>query len=113
MKNKFILSFILALVTGLSFGQSWSGTDLTQSAKWVKFSPNPASNFIMFDVLRNSENGNSLQIYNFMGRKIHEIKNFNSHTFIDLQRYYRGVYIYQIRNRKGYVLESGKFQIVK
>jgi hypothetical protein len=48
-----------------------------------------------------------------MGRKIQEVKNFNSHTSIDLQRFHRGIYIYQIRNRKGFILESGKFQIVK
>ena len=113
MKNKFILSAIFVLATCLSFGQTWTSSDVTLSAKWVRFSPNPASTFINFDLIRSSESGNSLQIYNFMGRKIHEIKNFNSHTSIDLQRYYRGVYIYQIRNRKGYILESGKFQIVK
>ena len=113
LKLKFIISVFFVFASCLVFGQARMNTELPSSGKWAQFYPNPASNFINFDPIRVNESGHSLHIFNFMGRKIHEIKNFNSHTSIDLQRYFRGIYIYQIRNRKGYVLESGKFQIVK
>jgi hypothetical protein len=90
-----------------------SSSDVALSGKIVHLYPNPASISLNVDLLRSSETNASLVIYNFMGKKIQEVKNINLHFSIDLQRYYRGIYIYQIRNRKGCIIDSGKFQIVK
>jgi hypothetical protein len=48
-----------------------------------------------------------------MGKKIYELKNTPSRININLEEFYRGIYIYQLRNQSGAVLESGKFQVVK
>lgn len=48
-----------------------------------------------------------------MGKKIYELKNTPSRININLEDFYRGIYIYQLRNQNGEVLESGKFQVVK
>jgi len=101
------------LVSIGAFAQTKSTNEAVATGKTVHLYPNPASQIINFDFLRSNESNATLLIYNFMGKKIQEIKNINFHLSVDLQRYYRGTYIYQIRNKKGYIIDSGKFQIVK
>ena len=42
-----------------------------------------------------------------------EAKNINASTTLDLTPFNRGVYIYQLKDRSGKVVESGKFQVSK
>ncbi len=42
-----------------------------------------------------------------------EFRNIPNHLQINLNDYHRGIYIYQIRNKRGQVIESGKFQVLK
>ena len=78
-----------------------------------KFYPNPATTAINFDFLTGFEKPYSLQLFNFMGRKVYEIGSSLQHVVIPLNGFFRGVYIYQVRDRNGKILDSGKFQVVK
>lgn len=79
----------------------------------VKFYPNPASNFINFEFVKSQDKPYTLLIYNFIGKKMVELKPTEEKTSIDLTEFYRGVYIFQLRDAQGNIVESGKFQVVK
>ena len=78
-----------------------------------KFYPNPAVSQITFSFENGAEKDKSFQIFNFIGKKIYELQSVSSKTIVDLSNFYRGVYIFQVRNRNGKVIESGKFQVTK
>ena len=48
-----------------------------------------------------------------MGKKVNEFKPGSDRINISLEGYYRGVYIYQLRDKNGKIVESGKFQVVR
>ncbi len=81
-------------------------------AKIVRFYPNPAISFINFEVDRELNKSYSLQIFNFLGKKVFE-SNVNSKTIVDLSNFIRGLYIFQLREQDGRIAESGKFQVNK
>ncbi|MDQ2862328.1 MAG: T9SS type A sorting domain-containing protein, partial [Bacteroidota bacterium] len=55
----------------------------------------------------------SLVIYNFIGKKMEELKPTDQKITVSLTDFYRGVYIFQLRDSQGTIVESGKFQVVK
>jgi hypothetical protein len=79
----------------------------------MRFYPNPATTVVTFDFVKGYEKGYSIQIYNSLGRVMYESPNLAPKTTIDLTNYSRGVYIYQLRDKTGKMLESGKFQVSK
>jgi len=79
----------------------------------MKLYPNPATSFIKFEFQKSFDKGYSLQVINFLGKQVYEAKNINSTTTLDLAAYNRGMYIYQLKDQTGKVLESGKFQVSK
>lgn len=79
----------------------------------IKFYPNPAISFITFDLQTSSDKSYDMQIFNFLGKMVFEQKNIAPKTTINLTDYSRGVYIYQLRDHDGKILESGKFQVSK
>lgn len=87
------------------------GTD--GAASIVRFYPNPATSYVTFDFQKTYDKGYSIQIYSFLGKKMYEESNMNQRTVINLSDYSRGVYIYQLRDRSGKMVESGKFQVSK
>jgi hypothetical protein len=80
--------------------------------KFVQCYPNPATTNINID-LSFVEKGYTITIYNFIGKKVEDIKLANAHTNVNLETYFRGLYIYQLRNKQAQLIESGKFQVVK
>ena len=48
-----------------------------------------------------------------MGKKILQQKNIPSRLNINLDGFYRGIYIFQLIDKNGIVVETGKFQVVK
>jgi hypothetical protein len=48
-----------------------------------------------------------------MGKKVYEIIPTTALCYIPLDRFNRGVYIYQLKDKFGRILDSGKFQVVK
>lgn len=82
--------------------------------KIVKLYPNPASSRINFEIQQhNNDKVYDLIVYNFLGKKMDQLKNVNGRTSMDLGSYYSGLYIFQLRDRDGNLIESGKFNVVK
>ena len=107
-----IISFIL-LTAITSKGQSGRELSPVAAQRIMKFYPNPATTFIKAEFQKNFNAGYTLQIINFIGKQVYEAKNVNSSTTLDLSSYSRGVYIYQLKDPSGKVIESGKFQVSK
>jgi Secretion system C-terminal sorting domain len=79
----------------------------------VKFYPNPAASFINFEFKKDYDKSYTLLIYNFIGKKMIELKAAEQKITVALNEFYRGVYIFQLRDGQGNIVESGKFQVVK
>ena len=77
------------------------------------FYPNPAISQITFNFEKGYDKNYSFQIFNFIGKKVYESNNLAQKTTINLNEFYRGVYIFQLRNQAGKILDSGKFQVSK
>lgn len=105
-----ILSIILLTVT---LSQAQPRVSPAPEATLVHFYPNPATSTITFDLPKGYDKGYSLEVYSFMGRKMYETANFSQRTTLNLTDYSRGVYIYQLHDRSGKMVESGKFQVSK
>lgn len=107
-----ILSFILLLaVTSSAQGTGDPSND--GNRRIMKIYPNPAVSFIKFDFQKDYERGYTLHVINFIGRQVNEVKNINASTTLDLTTYNRGVYIYQLKDQSGKLIESGKFQVAR
>ncbi len=108
-----ILMMLLSLA-GLSQDRpSEMAAPSANTARFVKFYPNPATTFINIEFQRGLLKSSIFQVYNFLGRKIIELHDINNKTRIDLTSYSRGIYIYQLKDRNGKIIESGKFQVEK
>lgn len=80
----------------------------------VRFYPNPATTVINFDFQKAYEQGYSIQIFNaILGRKMFDQVNMPERMTINLSDFPRGMYIYQLRDKSGRMVESGKFQVAK
>jgi hypothetical protein len=107
MRIFFTLSLLLFIsVRGIS------QSSLPQSPS-IKFYPNPAITQINFDFPKTFEKDYTFQIYNFLGKKVFEQKNISSKTTVELSQYFRGIYIFQLRDKTGKIVESGRFQVAK
>jgi type IX secretion system substrate protein len=83
--------------------------------KTVKCYPNPAVSFVNFEFSSNVITKNySLLVYSFTGKKMYETNISNLKITLSLTNdFYRGIYVYQLRDKAGRVLETGKFQVTK
>lgn len=107
-----ILSIIL-LLNNPVFAQGPGDNSPESSKRIMKIYPNPAVSFIKFDFQKDYERGYTLHVINFIGRQVNEVKNINASTTLDLTSYNRGVYIYQLKDPTGKLIESGKFQVAR
>ena len=107
-----LISFIL-LTAVTSQGQSKRGPSPDALQRILKVYPNPATTFAKFEFQKSFDKGYTLQVINFIGKQVYEAKNISSTTTLDLSSYNRGVYIYQLKDQSGKVIESGKFQVSK
>jgi hypothetical protein len=108
----FYILFITLLATMQVKSQVISASSQEPDAKHVKFYPNPASSIITFDFLQEPDKGYSFQIFNFLGKKVFEIS-VNYRTIVNLTDFTRGIYIFQLKDQNGKIVESGKFQVNK
>ena len=115
MKKFLLIVSIFLSTTNFSEAQksSEAPANLGSQAPILKFYPNPATTVITFDFQKSFGKGYSLQIYNFLGRKMVERTNIADQTTINLTDFTRGVYVYQLRDNTGKLVESGKFQVSK
>lgn len=107
--------YILLFTLAFSFDSSAQvkHTLLQEVSSSVKFYPNPAVSFINFEFENEYDKSYTLYIYSFIGKKVVELKFSELKMTVPLNDFYRGVYIFQFRNKQGTVIESGKFQVVK
>ncbi|MES2429499.1 MAG: T9SS type A sorting domain-containing protein [Bacteroidota bacterium] len=109
----------LLTITILLFGITFTSLAQNKIApgdpiiKLIKVYPSPAYTGVNIDFQRGFDKTYSLQLYNFMGKKVYEIKTTTQHIFLPLNDFYRGIYVYQLRDKSGRILQSGKFQVVK
>ena len=83
--------------------------------KNIKCYPNPAVEFIKFDIPADYlTKGYSLQVFSFTGKKMYEMNvNAAKLTLNFNNEFYRGIYVYQVRDVAGKIIETGKFQVNK
>ncbi len=48
-----------------------------------------------------------------MGKKVNEFNKIPPMMTMPLDDFYRGIYVYQLRDKGGKIIDSGKFQVVK
>ncbi|OYW17384.1 MAG: hypothetical protein B7Z54_08235 [Sphingobacteriales bacterium 12-47-4] len=106
-----ILSIILLIAT-TSQGQSRTLPG-QEGPRVIKYYPNPATSFINFEIQPGTGNNMNLYVINFLGKQVYETKITATRTTVDLSSFTRGVYIFQLRDGNGKVVESGKFQVSK
>ena len=111
MKKIFTIVSFIFLTTGFAVGQNRLSGDATNHL--VKLFPNPATTYINIDISRLNSNTAIFQVFNFMGRRVYETRLSSSRASLYLNDFFRGMYIYQLRDRNGAVLETGKFQVLK
>lgn len=114
MKIFYILSFVfLTSLTALSQSGTIPATGIQATTRIIKFYPNPATSIINFDFENGYDKNCSFQIFSFVGKKVYERNNLTPKTTVNLNDFYRGIYIFQLRDRNGKVIDSGKFQVSK
>jgi Secretion system C-terminal sorting domain len=105
-----ILFFLLLVVADAS-AQKPAGTTSPSQNTLVKFYPNPAVNFITFEMKEPVERGSSLQVYSFLGRQVATVPVNAQRVTVNVSEYFRGIYVFQLRSPNGKVVETNKFQV--
>jgi len=113
MRIFYIIFSIILLSTVQVRSQNRFASQPDQDVKIIKFYPNPAVSIITFDLQKKSEKTFTLVIYNFLGKKVYEAPVQDEKKIINLSDFFRGIYIYQLKDETGRVIESGKFQVNK
>ena len=113
MKRILLILSVILFTSGVLLAQSQSNTATGIPERIIKFYPNPAASFINFDFQKNYDKGYSIQVYNFLGKEVSEIKNVSPKTTLNISDYNRGIYIYQLKDISGKIVESGKFQVAR
>src|SRR4051794_15484586 len=70
----------------------------------LKCYPNPATSFVNFEFDKSIDKSYILQVYSFVGKKMFETPVSNNKIIVTLTDFYRGIYIYQLRDRSGQIL---------
>jgi hypothetical protein len=112
MKKIYTLLLLVTFLAGTGFHASDTGLNDNQP-KITRFYPSPASSYITFEFQRNVEKIYALQIYSFIGNKTHEVIVTSNKVTVSLDGYFRGLYQFQLRDKAGNIIESGKFLVVK
>jgi Secretion system C-terminal sorting domain len=113
LKKTFTILLFLIGINTATFAQQKLVSQRSSAAKVMKSYPNPATSVINFDIAKGSDNFYTLQLFNFMGRKVGETIGSAERISFLLDGFYRGVYIYQLKDRSGKIVDSGKFQVIK
>lgn len=112
---KRILLAVLLIASGWIFantGNAFVPTDV--QVKIVKFYPNPATSYINFEFPANIDRTYTISIYSFSGKKMKDISVSSSKLSIILSDdFYRGIYIFQLHDKTGRLIEAGKFQVAR
>ncbi|MEJ7769681.1 MAG: T9SS type A sorting domain-containing protein [Chitinophagaceae bacterium] len=110
MKIFYIMSFIFLFAVD---AKSQSRLNTGSTIIMAKPYPNPASSKITFNFENGYNKNFSFQIFNFIGKKVYDLPALTQKTTVDVTDLYRGVYIFQVRDQTGRIIESGKFQVAR
>lgn len=120
MGKKYTILLLVFFVLGSSFASDpvfdvYKLTSFTEiQSKVSRFYPNPATTVINFEFDKTVDKTYTLVICNFLGKRMTEIRITEAKIVINLDdEYYRGLYVYQLRDQRNRIVESGKFQVVK
>ena len=113
MKRIFYIFLFITVFHFSSTAQVKSTFISDNEVKTVKFYPNPAVSLINFEFQKGYDKSYNLLIFNFIGQKVVDLKPTEEKVTVPLTDFYRGVYIFQLRDAKGNIVESGKFQVIK
>lgn len=114
MKIFYILAFsIFTTISALSQSGPTAVAGQQAYSRIIKFYPNPATSIINFDFQNGFDKNYNFQIFSFLGKKVFELNSVTPKTIVNLNDFYRGIYIFQLRDRNGKVIDSGKFQVSK
>jgi Secretion system C-terminal sorting domain len=109
-----ILLMVFFSVAGASAQNRLTGFPENGSATSLHFYPNPATSYITFDdYLKKYDKNYSIQIFNFLGKKVYEFGLGDQKNIVNISDFFRGIYIFQLRDPNGKIVESGKFQVNK
>ena len=116
--NKFYLIVIFSVISVFAHAQAGKSIETgflseNMQSKVVRFYPNPASSIINFEFSKPVQRDYILQVFNFLGKKVFESNSVSQKTSVALTDFYRGIYIFQLRDKTGRIIESGKFQVSK
>ena len=116
-RNLFILITLYTITTGFVPGSNGfydSFFSAPATSKVIRFYPNPATTIINFEFDKSVESTTLIAIYSFYGKKMSEQRlSSNKVSFTLDDHYTRGLYIFQLRDQAGRLIESGKFQVNK
>lgn len=110
---KRLLLIFSVLLTLLYTAPVWAADVSVAIEPIVRLYPNPATSVINLDFTNAANRGYSVQVYSFLGRKMYEVTNVGQRITLNLTDFNRGVYIYQLRDHTGKLIETGKFQVSK
>ncbi len=114
MKKYLLIAFVLFVSTVSSQAQNKLAPAAGTQTTLVRFYPNPATTVINFDFQKAYESGYSIQIFNaILGRKMFEQASLPERLAVNLNDFSRGMYVYQLFDKSGRMVESGKFQVAK
>ncbi|MES1216577.1 MAG: T9SS type A sorting domain-containing protein [Bacteroidota bacterium] len=113
MKKTLLILLFTVSLSKISLAQPQVNPATGAPERIMKFYPNPATSFINFDFQKGYDKGYSILVYNFLGKQVSEVKNVSPKTILNISDYNRGIYIYQLKDNNGKVVESGKFQVTK
>jgi hypothetical protein len=113
--KKIYFIFFVALFVAVSGFTTTDGKLVGETqVRTVQCYPNPATSFVNFEFPTEVEKMNySLSIYSFIGKKMNEYNVSSTKILLTLENYTRGLYIFQLKDKAGNLIESGKFQVIK
>ena len=104
-----IASVVMLLCTSFSELSPWEKA----SVKVLKYYPNPATSYINFEFPQETDKSYSLLIFSFIGKKMVEMPVENNKIVVPLTGYYRGLYVFQLKDKTGRIIETGRFQVIQ
>lgn len=111
--RKFYLTVLCLIVLNWVSAQSKGSMAATvQVEVLAKFYPNPATTQVTFEFSKLTEKNLQFQVFNFIGKKMADLP-VAEKLVLPVNEYYRGIYIFQIRDKNGKVVQSGKFQVAR
>lgn len=100
---------------GAFSSQTSTAQERLEKKRLLKVYPVPATTQIIFKFKNSGDINKTYEIivYNFLGKVVDKIAGFQNSKTLSLKDYYSGIYIYQLRDKQGQLIESGKFNVVK